>query len=183
MAIRVEVYKSGGVAGGLLARPGPLRDALASEQPLHLEQGAWQAFDDPAPMDTGTMVIALDDILFVIADDAPEIRIHASWHHVVLDSGPYRLEGELATVPGFDPGRSLARPSGEFVMLREVRLSLRDRPEAGTSVGDHALVNRYAVERIEADMLLGFIFPGAEFVSPKSAIDRLEIAPAAGGVA
>ena len=28
-------------------------------------------------------------------------------------------------------------------------------------MGDHALVNRYAVERIRADLMLGFFFPGA----------------------
>ena len=114
----------------------------------------------------GTLVLAIDDILFAVADEAPEVRIHAAWHHVLLDSGPYSLEGELATLPGFDPGRSLARPSGEFVLLREIRLSLQGRPEAGVSTGDHALVNRYAVEQIRADLELGFIFPGAT-VAPK----------------
>jgi hypothetical protein len=87
---------------------------------------------------------------------------------VLLDAGPYLLEGELATMPGFDPGRSLARPSGEFVLLRDVRLSIRDRPEAGVSLGDHALVNRYAVERIRADLMLGFFFPGAAVGSARS---------------
>jgi hypothetical protein len=83
---------------------------------------------------------------------------------VLLDSGPYTLEGDLATMPGFDPGRSLARPSGEFVLLRDVRLSLRGHPEAGVSVGEHCLVNRYAVEAIRADLMLGFFFPGAVMV-------------------
>ena len=64
-------------------------------------------------------------------------------------------------MPGFDPGRALTRPSGEFLLLRDVRLSVRERPEAGVAVGDHALVNRYAVERIRADLMLGFFFPGA----------------------
>jgi hypothetical protein len=28
-------------------------------------------------------------------------------------------------------------------------------------MSDHALVNRYGVERIRADLMLGFFFPGA----------------------
>lgn len=181
MTIRVEVYTNEGMASGLLARSDTLRDALSSEVPLRLDGTAWQGLDDPAPHQAGSMVIAVDDILFAVADDAPELRVHATWHHVFLDSGPYSLEGELATLPGFDPGRSLARPSGEFVMLQDVRLSLHDRPEAGVSVGDHALVNRYAVERIRADLPLGFIFPGAAIAS--TSIAGLETAQTVGGAA
>ena len=29
------------------------------------------------------------------------------------------------------------------------------------TIGAHALVNRYGVERVEADLMLGFFFPGA----------------------
>lgn len=165
MAIRVEIYTSGGVAGGRLAGSGPLHEALAADGRLQLEGAIWQGLDDLTPRSAGTLAIAIDDILFALADDEPGVPVHAAWHHVVLDSGPYELEGELATMPGFDPARSLARPSGEFVLLRDVRLSLRGRPEAGTSVGDHAMVNRYAVERIQADLMLGFFFPGALIAS------------------
>ncbi len=31
-------------------------------------------------------------------------------------------------------------------------------------VGAHALVNRYVVEEVEADLMLGFYFPGATMV-------------------
>jgi hypothetical protein len=88
---------------------------------------------------------------------------------VLLDSGPYLVEGELATMPGFDPGRSLTRPSGEWVLLRDIRLSVREHPEAGVSMGDHALINRYGVERIQADLMLGFFFPGAAVDATQSA--------------
>jgi hypothetical protein len=161
MAIRVDVYTNGGMASGLLARSCPLREALSAEARLQIDHSVWQGLEDPAPRPSGTVNIAIDDILFAVADDEPDAPVHAAWHHVMLDSGPYTLEGELATMPGFDPGRSLARPSGEFVLLRDVRLSLRGHPEAGVSVGDHALVNRYAVELIRADLMLGFFFPGA----------------------
>lgn len=167
MAIRVEVYTGGGMAGGILVRSGALREALSSGDRLQLEQAVWQGLDDPAPRPAGTVDVNVDEILFAVADDAPDAPVHAAWHHVVLDSGPYVVEGDLATLPGFDPGRSLARPSGEFVLLRDVRMSLRDHPDAGASVGDHALVNRYAVERIQADLMLGFFFPGAA-ISPVS---------------
>ena len=168
MAIRVEVYTIGGMASGVLARPGTLREALSEDGELHLDHAAWQALDDPGPMAAGSLTFAADDILFAVADDEAGSRVHAAWHHVLLDAGPYLLEGELATMPGFDPGRSLTRPSGEFVLLRDVSLSIRDRPEAGVSMGDHALVNRYAVERIRADLMLGFFFPGAAVGSARS---------------
>ena len=161
MAIRVEVYTIGGMASGILSRSEPLREILASDGRLQLDRATWQALDDPSPRSAGTVAIASDDIMFAVADEEPGIPVHAAWHHVLLDSGPYTLEGDLATMPGFDPGRSLARPTGEFVLLRDVRLSLHDRPEAGAVVGNHALVNRYAVERISADLMLGFFFPGA----------------------
>jgi hypothetical protein len=64
-------------------------------------------------------------------------------------------------MPGFDPGRALTRPSGEFVLLRDVRISRGDRPGLEVARGDHAFVNRYAVEHIRAELMLGFFFPGA----------------------
>ena len=68
----------------------------------------------------------------------------------------------MPTLPGFDPGRALARPTGEFVLLRTSgvgprRPGRRRHPAA-------ALVNRYAVDRVAADLMLGFFFPGAEMV-------------------
>jgi hypothetical protein len=165
------MYTSEGIASGSLAGSGSLHDALSSEEPLQLEGADWQGLDDLAPREAGSIALVVDDILFAVADDPPEPRVHSAWHHVFLDSGPYSLQGELATMPGFDPSRSLARPTGEFVLLRDVRLSLRGRPEAGVSVGDHVLVNRYAVERIGADLPLGFIFPGAVATTLTEGID------------
>ena len=161
MAIRVDAYTSGGMASGTLARPGALRDALEDDRALRLDQAAWQGLDDPASRPAGSLAIPSDDVLIAVADDDPGVPVHAAWHHVHLESGPYIVEGELATLPGFDPGRALTRPSGEFLLLRDIRLSVRARPDAGVAVGDHALVNRYAVERIRAELMLGFFFPGA----------------------
>jgi hypothetical protein len=161
MAIRVDAYTSGGLASGTLARPGALRDALEEDRALRLDGAAWQGLNDAKSSPAGSLAIPSDDILVAVADDDPGIPVHATWHRVHLESGPYTLEGDLATLPGFDPGRALTRPSGEFLMLRDIRLSVSANPEAGVAVGDHALVNRYAVERIRAELMLGFFFPGA----------------------
>ncbi len=161
MAIRVDAYTTGGMASGTLARPGALRDALEDDRALRLDEAAWQGLDDLTSRPAGSLAIPSDDVLVAVADDDPGIPVHAAWHHVHLESGPYTVEGDLATLPGFDPGRALTRPSGEFLMLRDIRLSVRARPESGVAVGDHALVNRYAVERIRAELMLGFFFPGA----------------------
>ena len=182
MATRVEVYTAGGMAGGTMSRSGTLRDALSTDDRLTLEATTWQGHEDSAPRSAGTMAIPVDDIVFAVADDEPLIPMHVAWHHVLLDSGPYRIEGELATMPGFDPGRSLARPTGDFVLLRDVRLSLHRHPEAGVSVGDHALINRYAVEVIQAELMLGFFFPGAAIATTAKPGLPLPVAQA-GGVA
>ena len=161
MAIRVDAYLSGGVASGTLARPGSLRDVLETDGSLALEGVAWQGFEDANSQLAGAISILSDDVLVAVGDDDPGIPVHAAWHHLEIESGPYIVEGELATLPGFDPGRALTRPSGEFLLLRDIRLSVRAKPEAGVALGDHALVNRFAVERIRADLMLGFFFPGA----------------------
>ena len=161
MTIRVDAYTRGGIASGILARPGSLRDALDAGGSLPLDGVAWQGLDEAAARAAGSQEIPTDDVVMAVSDDDPGIPIHAAWHHIELEAGPYAIDGDLATLPGFDPGRALTRPSGEFLLLRDVHLSVRERPEAGVSVGDHALVNRYAVERIRADLMLGFFFPGA----------------------
>jgi hypothetical protein len=161
MTIRVDAYTSGGMASGTLARPGGLRDVLETDGSLALDGAAWQGLEDAEARPAGSLSIPSDDVLVAVGDDDPGIPVHAAWHRIHLESGPYTVEGELATLPGFDPGRALTRPSGEFLLLRHIRLSVRARPEAGVALGDHALVNRYTVERIRADLMLGFFFPGA----------------------
>ena len=161
MPIRVDAYTSGGMASGILARAGALRDALEDGGSLRLDGAAWQGLDDVAAQPAGSLAIRSDDVLIAVSDDDPGLPIHASWHHIHLESGPYTVEGELPTLPGFDPNRALTRPSGEFLLLRDIRLSVSARPEAGVAAGDHALINRYTVERIRADLMLGFFFPGA----------------------
>jgi hypothetical protein len=161
MAVRVDAYTNGGMASGTLARPGGLRDRLEADGELSLDGVAWQGLDEPAARAAGSLSIPSDDVLVAVGDDDPGVPVHATWHHIHVESGPYTVEGEMATQPGFDPGRALTRPSGEFLLIRDVRLSVRARPEDGVALGDHALINRYAVERIRAELMLGFFFPGA----------------------
>lgn len=168
MPIRVDAYITGGMASGVLARAGYLREILEASASLDLERATWQALDEAAPRPAGDVSIAVDDVLIAIGDDDPSIPVHAAWHEIVLDVGPYRVLGEMPTMPGFDPGRALTRPTGEFVLLRDVRIGLVEDPRAPVPVGHHALVNRYGVERVRADLMLGFFFPGAAVDDPEA---------------
>ena len=105
--------------------------------------------------------VEVDDLLVVVAPAESVVPGHAAWHALTIELGPYRVSGELPSMPGFDPARALARPSGSFVLLGNVTVeSLADREFEPT---DHAfaLVNRYAVDSVESDLELGFFFPGA----------------------
>lgn len=164
MPIRVEIYGATGVAIGVVARAGRLREVLESGADLVVERAAWHPLDGSAPRPQGELTLALDDILVAVADDGDDVPVHVQWHDIVVDVGPYRVAGQMATMPGFDPGRALARPTGEFVVLKDVRIALAGDPDGGAVAQSAALVNRYVVDRVEADMMLGFFFPGATMV-------------------
>jgi hypothetical protein len=170
MPIRVDAYTAGGIASGLLTRAGHVRQVLDTSPSLILERVSWRSFDAPAARPAGEVSIPIDDVLIAVADDEPMIPVHAAWHAIRLEVGPYLVEGELPTLPGFDPGRALTRPTGEFVLLRDVRVGLLDDPAAPGLAGSHALVNRYGVERVDADIMLGFFFPGAAMEMPEPAV-------------
>ena len=161
MPIRVEAYTAGGVATGMIARSGPIREVLDGGTDIVIEGSNWLPLDGSAARPNGDVRLAVDDILLLVADQPDSAPVHAQWHSIELDAGPYRLHGEMPTMPGFDPGRALARPTGEFVLLRDARVELIDRADAGEAVCTQILVNRYTVDRIEADLMLGFFFPGA----------------------
>ena len=164
MPIRVEIYGAAGVAVGVVARAGRLREILESGPDLLVERAAWHPLDGSKPRPSEALTIAGDDILVAVADEIDELPVHAQWHDISLDVGPYRVTGQIPTMPGFDPGRALARPTGEFVLLRDVRITLAGDDD-GPAVGQAAaFVNRYVVDRVEADLMLGFFFPGAVMV-------------------
>jgi hypothetical protein len=164
MPIRVEIYGAAGVAIGVVARAGRLREVLESGPDLLIERAAWHPLDGSRPQPSGSLSIAEDDVFIAVADQVDDLPIHAQWHDIALDVGPYRVTGQIPTMPGFDPGRALARPTGEFVLLRAVRIALVGDVDGPAVAQPAAFVNRYVVDRVAADLMLGFFFPGAEMV-------------------
>ena len=167
MSIHVEAYTEAGVIRGVVARSGHLRDVLEAGGDLLIERATWQARGETKAAPAGQVEIPVDDLLAVVGDDDPTIPVHASWHSLRVELPPYVLTGELPTLPGYDPGRALARPTGTFVVLRDVELGTDE--ETGRPLAHIALVNRYAVERVEADLMLGFYFPGAALTEGSAA--------------
>ena len=159
MPISVDAYTVGGKASGTLTSPGHLREVLEETGELALHDVRWQPLDAATASSAGDVTIAIDDVLVAVADGESAIPVHASWHALRIEVGPYVVEGELPTLPGYDPDRALARPNGEFVLLREPRLGRLG--EGTVPIGREALVNRYSVEKVDADIMLGFFFPGA----------------------
>jgi hypothetical protein len=165
MPLHVEIYAAGGIGIGVVARSGHLRDALDAGGSLVLERVVWHPLDDASPRDLGELIIPPDDVHLATAEDAEDFPVHAQWHDIQLEVGPYRVSGQMPTMPGFDPGRALARPTGEFVQLRDVSIGLVGEADGTGLSRAMALVNRYMVDRVEADLMLGFFFPGATMVS------------------
>lgn len=159
----IEAYTAEGVmSGSAIESPGHGRDD--ADPPLvGVDRAIWHPLAGGASVRRGRVDLEPDDVLIVCAD-SEEPPIFARWHAVELETGPYRVSGELPSVPGFDPGRSLARPGGQFVSLRDVRIALAGNPDGGFVECAYALINRYAVERIVADIDLGVYFPGTGHV-------------------
>ena len=127
MPIRVEAYTAGGVATGVVARSGPLREALDDAGDLLVERAHWLPLDGSGEQPAGELRLTIDDLLLLVAEEAEGGPVHAQWHDDRAPCRPLRVVGEMPTMPGFDPGRALARPTGEFVLLRDVRICLVDR--------------------------------------------------------
>lgn len=178
MTIRVDAYIAGGIARGEIAGEGHLRDALDATADLAIERALWQGPDDPGARQVGPLAIPVDDIIVAVPDGDPSIPVHAVWHPVHVEAGPYQIDGEIPTMPGFDPGRALTRPTGSFVLLRDVRLTRMGESRVGVVSCPEALVNRYVVERVTAELMLGFFFPGAEMIAGEP--ERVD-APIPGG--
>jgi hypothetical protein len=164
MPFRVEIYAADGVAIAVVARSGSLREIVESGSTLLLERATWHPIDGSPPQSRDELSLAPDDIHIAVGETVEDGPVHAQWHDVMVDVGPYHVTGQMPTMPGFDPGRALARPTGEFVLLRDVQVALLGREDAGSVGHPGALVNRYVVDRVEADLMLGFFFPGAAMV-------------------
>ena len=183
MPNRVEAYTATGVATGEVARTGPVREVLEGASDVVVERAQWLPLDGSGERAAGDLRLLVDDLFLVVSDEPDGIPVHAQWHSIELDAGPYRVFGEMPTMPGFDPGRALARPTGEFVVLRDARIMLIDHEEAGEANSAQLLVNRYTVDRIAADLMLGFFFPGAKMTITGSSAGEHESAAAAAPVA
>ncbi len=183
MPNRVEAYTATGVATGEVARTGPVREVLEGASDVVIERAQWLPLDGSGERAAGDLRLLVDDLFLVVSDEPDGIPVHAQWHSIELDAGPYRVFGEMPTMPGFDPGRALARPTGEFVVLRDARIVLIDHEDAGEASSAQLLVNRYTVDRIAADLMLGFFFPGAKMTITGSSAGEHEAVPAAAQVA
>jgi hypothetical protein len=164
MPTRVQIYAANGVAIAVVAQAGSLREIVEAGKDVVLEQAMWHPLDGGPAQSVGDLILPPDDIHIAISEAMEEGPVHAQWHDVEVDLGPYRVTGQMPTMPGFDPGRALARPTGEFVLLRDVQIVLLGGADEGSVRQRSALVNRYVVDRVEADLMLGFFFPGAEMV-------------------
>lgn len=179
MPNRVEAYTATGVATGEVARTGPVREVLEGASDVVVERAQWLPLDGSGERAAGDLRLLVDDLFLVVSDEPDGIPVHAQWHSIELDAGPYRVFGEMPTMPGFDPGRALARPTGEFVVLRDARIVLIDQEDAGEASSAQLLVNRYTVDRIAADLMLGFFFPGAKMTITGSSAGEHDAAPSA----
>jgi hypothetical protein len=164
--IRFEAYTSEGVRRGVVDGEARLGDIIELEREVRVTAGHLAPLDGSAAVadPPGGVPIATDDLFVVIAPADTPVIVHPAWHDVRLIAGPYLVTGRMPTMPGFDPARALARPTGSFVLLDHVKLALASDPDGPSIEHGLAWVNRYVVERVESDLELGFFFPGAESV-------------------
>lgn len=164
----VEIFTPTGVLVGTTARVPLTNDGPDLTNPLAVEDARWYPIDGARPVHRGDTTVAPDDILLVVTPE-PELKIHMAWYSVALEVGPYRVSGRLATHPGFDPARALARPGSTFVPLSDATIELTGRDDAGSAERPYLHVNRYAVDRVTSSLMLGHFFPGARLVPQESA--------------
>ncbi len=167
MPLLLQAYTAEGILRGSVLPEGRLGDLLETLDSITVDAAVVTPLDDRPDVREPRAEIVIDDLLVVVAPPSTPAPVHATWHELVLAVGPYLVEGLLPTLPGFDPGRALARPGGTFVLLGSARVSLAGDPAAGTAHHPFAWVNRYTVESVQADLDLGVFFPGA-----RSVVDR-----------
>jgi hypothetical protein len=159
----VEIYTPVGVLAGTTS------DALDGEThemtvPLTVSDARWYPLDGSGASHRGTVLVDPDDLLLLVApQDA--VKVHMTWYPIAVELGPYRLTGQLATHPGFDPARAIARPGGTLIAISDVTIELNGLATGGASTTrPHVLVNRYAVDLVSSPLMLGHFFPGARLV-------------------
>jgi len=163
MPMRFEAYTVEGVRRGAVAADSRLGDMIETLDQVRILGGHLAPLDGTEPITDPErgVEVGVDDLLVVVAPPDASLPVHAQWHDITLALGPYLVIGRMPTLPGFDPGRALVRPTGTFVLLSDIRLSLGSNPSGGFMDIPLAWVNRYDVERVESDIELGGFFPGA----------------------
>jgi hypothetical protein len=104
-----------------------------------------------------------DQILIVALPRDPEApHVHKVHFPVTLTLGPYEVRGELTMFPGFDPARALTRPSSDFIDIHDAQVRITTEAGEVEQPYEEVCVNRFAVERVVAEIDMTFWFPGAE---------------------
>jgi hypothetical protein len=163
----VEVYTPAGVYAGLTARIPLAGDGPDLSEPLAIGDARWYPLDRGRPVQQGMVRILPDEILLIVTGDE-EVGVHMNWYPITLDVGPYRVTAEIATMPGFDPDRALARPGHTYIALRDATIELLGRTDVAPAERAHISVNRYAVEMVSSPIMLGFFFPGARYAAQEA---------------
>jgi hypothetical protein len=164
----VEIYTPTGVLLGTTARAPLSNDGPDLESPVAVGDARWYPHDRSRPEQRGQLRVIPDEILLVVTDET-DMTVHMNWFPITLDVGPYRVTAMIATMPGFDPERALARPGSTYIPLREATIELHGRSDVAPAKRDHVHVNRYAVEMVSSSLMLGFFFPGARLATPEAA--------------
>lgn len=176
---QVEIFTPTGVVSGSTSRATVASDTRGAPQSMPVDASRWYPLDGQSPERRGAITVPSDEILIVILG-APPFTVHASWYPIDLDVGPYHVDARLPTLPGFDPARALARPTGAYIALRDASISLVGRPDTGIAERPWVHVNRYAVERVTSNLMLGFFFPGATTEPWNDEVGALPVPMAAG---
>ena len=167
MAVALEAFLADAyLAGTFAGTHAELHESLAAGSVLELGDVSLLALDQLAegtPEHSLTGSVDPDEILFAglpLDPDAP--IIHRVYYTVKLALGPYEVVGEMAIVPGFDPGRALTRPASDFVDLQDTEVRITTPSGGLEHTFEFLVVNRFAVERVECEIDVTFWFPGAE---------------------
>jgi hypothetical protein len=163
MSIEFAAYTSTGRVQGEVAEGDRLHDLLETSDSITLRRPARWGLDGEVVPAGPEISERTEDLLVVVAPPETVLTPHSSWHELELVVGPYAVRADLPTLPGFDPAKSLARPSGTFVLVARARIGLAGDPAELREVGD-AWLNRYAVERVEAAFEMRVYFPGAQMI-------------------
>jgi hypothetical protein len=163
----VEIFTPAGVLAGTTNRVPLTNDGPDLGSPLAIQDSRWYPLDGSRAEHRGSVTVAPDDILLIVTAE-PDVKIHMAWYSVALDVGPYRVSGRIATHPGFDPAKAIARPSGSFVALADVTIEIVSHDRAASASRPHIHVNRYAVDLVTSTLMLGHFFPGARLVAQEA---------------